>query len=157
MADNIRDFVVVKVYVYGLENPDLESDLEVSSTPNAAVSLGEAHGNSIDLTIKGKKQGVAMVTVNFGEFSATINVTVLKNFVSGIESVEAAEALVIKAANGQISAEGANAIYVYSVNGKLVGKTSGAAFSTSGLTSGLYIVKATDKAGHKATAKFVIK
>lgn len=149
--------VVVKVYVYGLENPDLESDLEVSSTPNAAVSLGEAHGNSIDLTIKGKKQGVAMVIVNFGEFSATINVTVLKNFVSGIESVEAAEALVIKAANGQISAEGANAIYVYSVNGKLVGKTSGAAFSTSGLTSGLYIVKATDKAGHKATAKFVIK
>ena len=149
--------VVVKVYVYGLENPDLESDLEVSSTPNAAVSLGEAHGNSIDLTIKGKKQGVAMVTVNFGEFSATINVTVLKNFVSGIESVEAAEALVIKAANGQISAEGANAIYVYSVNGKLVGKTSGAAFSTSGLTSGLYIVKATDMAGHKATAKFVIK
>ena len=149
--------VVVKVSVYGLENPDLESDLEVSSTPNAAVSLGEAHGNTIDLVIKGKKQGIAMVTVNFGEFSATINVTVLKNFVSGIESVEAAEALVIKAANGQISAEGANAIYVYSVNGKLVGKTSGAAFSTSGLTSGLYIVKATDKAGHKATAKFVIK
>lgn len=148
---------VVKVSVYGLENPDLESDLEVSSTPNAAVSLGETHGNSIDLIIKGKKQGAAVVTVNFGEFSATIYVTVLKNFVSGIESVEAAEALVIKAANGQISAEGANAIWVYSVNGKLVGKTSGAAFSTSGLTSGLYIVKATDKAGHKATAKFVIK
>lgn len=149
---------VVKVSVYGLENPDLESDLEVvSSTPNAAVSLGETHGNSIDLIIKGKKQGGAVVTVNFGEFSATIHVTVLKNFVSGIESVEAAEALVIKAADGQISAEGANAIWVYSVNGKLVGKTSGAAFSTSGLTSGLYIVKATDKAGHKATAKFVIK
>lgn len=149
--------VVVQVSVYGLENPDLESDLEVSSTPNAAVSLGETHGNSIDLIIKGKKQGGAVVTVNFGEFSATIHVTVLKNFVSGIESVEAAEALVIKAADGQISAEGANAIWVYSVNGKLVGKTSGAAFSTSGLTSGLYIVKATDKAGHKATAKFVIK
>ena len=149
--------VVVKATVYGLENPDLESDLEVSSTPNAAVSFGEAHGNSIDLIIKGKKQGIATVTVNFGEFSATIHVTVLKNFVSGIESVEAAEALVIKAADGQISAEGANAIWVYSVNGKLVGKTSGAAFSTSGLTSGLYIVKATDKAGHKATAKFVIK
>lgn len=148
---------VVKVSVYGLENPDLESDLEVSSTPNAAVSLGETHGNSIDLIIKGKKQGAAVVTVNFGEFSATIYVTVLKNFVSGIESVEAAEVLVIKAADGQISAEGANAIWVYSVNGKLVGKTSGAAFSTSGLTSGLYIVKATDKAGHKATAKFVIK
>lgn len=149
---------VVKVSVYGLENPDLESDLEVvSSTPDAAVSLGETHGNSIDLIIKGKKQGAAVVTVNFGEFSATIHVTVLKNFVSGIESVEAAEALVIKAADGQISAEGANAIWVYSVNGKLVGKTSGAAFSTSGLTSGLYIVKATDKAGHKATAKFVIK
>lgn len=148
---------VVKVSVYGLENLDLESDLEVSSTPNAAVSLGETHGNSIDLIIKGKKQGAAVVTVNFGEFSATIHVTVLKNFVSGIESVEAAEALVIKAADGQISAEGANAIWVYSVNGKLVGKTSGAAFSTSGLTSGLYIVKATDKAGHKATAKFVIK
>lgn len=148
---------VVKVSVYGLENPDLGSDLEVSSTPNAAVSLGETHGNSIDLIIKGKKQGAAVVTVNFGEFSATIHVTVLKNFVSGIESVEAAEALVIKAADGQISAEGANAIWVYSVNGKLVGKTSGAAFSTSGLTSGLYIVKATDKAGHKATAKFVIK
>ena len=49
---------VVKVSVYGLENPDLESDLEVvSSTPNAAVSLGETHGNSIDLIIKGKKQG----------------------------------------------------------------------------------------------------
>lgn len=149
--------VVVKATVYGLENPDLESDLEVSSTPNAAVSFGEAHGNSIDLIIKGKKQGIATVTVNFGEFSATINVTVLKNYVSGIESVEDAEALVIKAADGQISAEGANAIWVYSVNGKLVGKTSGAAFSTSGLTSGLYIVKATDKAGHKATAKFVIK
>lgn len=149
--------VVVKATVYGLENPDLESDLEVSSTPNAAVSFGEAHGNSIDLIIKGKNQGVATVTVNFGEFSATINVTVLKNYVSGIESVEDAEALVIKAADGQISAEGANAIWVYSVNGKLVGKTSGAAFSTSGLTSGLYIVKATDKAGHKATAKFVIK
>lgn len=149
--------VVVKATVYGLENPDLESDLEVSSTPNAAVSFGEAHGNSIYLIIKGKKQGIATVTVNFGEFSATINVTVLKNYISGIESVEDAEALVIKAADGQISAEGANAIWVYSVNGKLVGKTSGAAFSTSGLTSGLYIVKATDKAGHKATAKFVIK
>lgn len=149
--------VVVKATVYGLENPDLEDDVEVSSTPNATVSLGEAHGNSIDLIIKGKKQGSATVTVNFGEFSATINVIVLKNYVSGIESVEDAEALVIKAADGQISAEGANAIWVYSVNGKLVGKTSGAAFSTSGLTSGLYIVKATDKAGHKATAKFVIK
>ncbi len=149
--------VVVKATVYGLENPDLESDLNVSSTPNAAVSLGEAHGNSIDLVIKGKNQGVAVVTVNFGEFSATINVTVLKNYVSGIESVEAAEALVIKAADGQISAEGAQAIYVYSVNGKLVGKTSGASFSTAGLTSGLYIAKATDKAGHKAVAKFVIK
>lgn len=149
---------VVKVSVYGMENADLESDLDVSTSKgNAIVTLGEAHGNTIDLVIKGKKQGIDVVTVKFGEFSATINVTIFKNFVSGIENVEDAEALVIKAANGQISAEGANAIYVYSVNGKLVGKTSGAAFSTSGLTSGLYIVKATDKAGHKATAKFVIK
>ena len=149
--------VVVQVSVYGMENPDLESDLEVTSKGNATASVGEAHGNSIDLVIKGKKTGVGTVTVSFGEFSATINVTVLKNYVSGIENVEGAAALVIKAADAQISAEGANAIYVYSVNGKLVGKTSGAAFSTAGLTSGLYIVKATDKAGHKATAKFVIK
>ena len=149
---------VVKVSVYGMENADLESDLDVStSKDNAIVTFGEAHGNTIDLVIKGKKQGIDVVTVKFGEFSATINVTIFKNFVSGIENVEDAEALVIKAADGQISAEGANAIWVYSVNGKLVGKTSGAAFSTSGLTSGLYIVKATDKAGHKATAKFVIK
>lgn len=149
---------VVKVSVYGMENPDLESDLEVStSKDNAIATLGKAHGNTIDLVIKGKKQGIDVVTVKFGEFSATINVTIFKNFVSGIENVEDAEALVIKAADGQISAEGADAIWVYSVNGKLVGKTSGAAFSTSGLTSGLYIVKATDKAGHKATAKFVIK
>ena len=149
--------VVVQVSVYGMENPDLESDLEVTPEGYATASLGEAHGNSIDLVIKGKKTGVGVVTVRFGEFSATINVTVLKNYVSGIENVEGAAALVIKAADAQISAEGANAIYVYSVNGKLVGKTSGAAFSTAGLTSGLYIVKATDKAGHKATAKFVIK
>lgn len=149
---------VVKVSVYGMENADLESDLDVSTKSyNAIVTFGEAHGNTIDLVIKGKKQGIDVVTVKFGEFSATINVTIFKNFVSGIENVEDAEALVIKAADGQISAEGANAIWVYSVNGKLVGKTSGAAFSTSGLTSGLYIVKATDKAGHKATAKFVIK
>lgn len=149
---------VVKVSVYGMENPDLESELNFSASKgNAIVTLGEAHGNTIDLVIKGKKQGIDVVTVKFGEFSATINVTIFKNFVSGIENVEDAEALVIKAADGQISAEGANAIWVYSVNGKLVGKTSGAAFSTSGLTSGLYIVKATDKAGHKATAKFVIK
>lgn len=149
---------VVKVSVYGMENADLESDLDVStSKDNAIVTFGEAHGNTIDLVIKGKKQGVDVVTVKFGGFSATINVTIFKNFVSGIENVEDAEALVIKAADGQISAEGANAIWVYSVNGKLVGKTSGAAFSTSALTSGLYIVKATDKAGHKATAKFVIK
>ena len=149
---------VVKVSVYGMENADLESDLDVStSKDNAIVTFGEAHGNTIDLVIKGKKQGIDVVTVKFGEFSATINVTIFKNFVSGIENVEDAEALVIKAADGQISAEGANAIWVYSVNGKLVGKTSGAAFSTSGLTSGLYIVKATDRAGHKATAKFVIK
>lgn len=149
---------VVKVSVYGMENPDLEDELDFSASKgNAIVSLGEAHGNTIDLVIKGKKQGIDVVTVKFGEFSATINVTIFKNFVSGIENVEDAEALVIKAADGQISAEGANAIWVYSVNGKLVGKTSGAAFSTSGLTSGLYIVKATDKAGHKATAKFVIK
>ena len=149
---------VVKVSVYGMENPDLEDELDFSASKgNAIVSLGEAHGNTIDLVIKGKKQGIDVVTVSLGEFSATINVTIFKNFVSGIENVEDAEALVIKAADGQISAEGANAILVYSVNGKLVGKTSGAAFSTSGLTSGLYIVKATDKAGHKATAKFVIK
>lgn len=149
---------VVKVSVYGMENADLESDLDVSTKGNnAIVTFGEAHGNTIDLVIKGKKQGIDVVTVKFGEFSATINVTIFKNFVSGIENVEDAEALVIKAADGQISAEGANVIWVYSVNGKLVGKTSGAAFSTSGLTSGLYIVKATDKAGHKATAKFVIK
>lgn len=149
---------VVKVSVYGMENPDLESELNFSASKgNAIVTLGEAHGNTIDLVIKGKKQGIDVVTVKFGEFSATINVTIFKNFVSGIENVEDAEALVIKAADCQISAEGANAIWVYSVNGKLVGKTSGAAFSTSGLTSGLYIVKATDKAGHKATAKFVIK
>ena len=149
--------VVVQVSVYGMENADLESDLEVSATGNATATLGEAHGNSIDLVIKGTKTGIGEVTVSFGEFSATINVTVLKNYVSGIENVEDAAALVIKAADAQISAEGADAIYVYSVNGKLVGKTSGAAFSTAGLTSGLYIVKATDKAGHKATAKFVIK
>ena len=149
---------VVKVSVYGMENADLESDLDVSTkSNNAIVTFGEAHGNTIDLVIKGKKQGIDVVTVKLGEFSATINVAIFKNFVSGIENVEDAEALVIKAADGQISAEGANAIWVYSVNGKLVGKTSGAAFSTSGLTSGLYIVKATDKAGHKATAKFVIK
>ena len=149
---------VVKVSVYGMENADLESDLDVSiKGNNAIVTFGEAHGNTIDLVIKGKKQGIDVVTVSLGEFSATINVTIFKNFVSGIENVEDAEALVIKAADGQISAEGANAIWVYSVNGKLVGKTSGAAFSTSGLTSGLYIVKATDKAGHKAIAKFVIK
>lgn len=149
---------VVKVSVYGMENADLESDLDVSTKGNnAIVTFGAAHGNTIDLVIKGKKQGIDVVTVSLGEFSATINVTIFKNFVSGIENVEDAEALVIKAADGQISAEGANAIWVYSVNGKLVGKTSGAAFSTSGLTSGLYIVKATDKAGHKATAKFVIK
>ena len=149
--------VVVQVSVYGMENPDLEDELGVSAIGNATASLGEAHGNSIDLVIKGTKMGIGAVTVSYGEFSATINVTVLKNYVSGIENVEGAAALVIKAADAQISAEGANAIYVYSVNGKLVGKTSGAAFSTAGLTSGLYIVKATDKAGHKATAKFVIK
>ena len=157
VGTNDEGAVVVQVSVYGMENPDLESDLEVSATGNATATLGEAHGNSIDLVIKGTKTGIGEVTVSFGEFSATINVTVLKNYVSGIENVEDAAALVIKAADAQISAEGADAIYVYSVNGKLVGKTSGAAFSTAGLTSGLYIVKATDKAGHKATAKFVIK
>lgn len=157
VGTNDEGAVVVQVSVYGMENADLESDLEVSATGNATATLGEAHGNSIDLVIKGTKTGIGEVTVSFGEFSATINVTVLKNYVSGIENVEDAAALVIKAADAQISAEGADAIYVYSVNGKLVGKTSGAAFSTAGLTSGLYIVKATDKAGHKATAKFVIK
>ena len=55
--------VVVQVSVYGMENADLESDLEVSATGNATATLGEAHGNSIDLVIKGTKTGIGEVTV----------------------------------------------------------------------------------------------
>ncbi len=149
---------VVTVSVYGVDNIDLASDLDVTaSNSNATVEMGEADDNTITLTIKGQKQGLSMVTVSYGELSTQITVTVLKDYVNAIDEALAADAFAIKAEAGEVKADGADNILVYSISGQLVGKTDGAAFSTSSLAGGVYVAKATDKAGHKATLKFVVK
>ncbi len=148
---------VVKVSVYGAKDIDLESELNVAvSNGNATVELGEADDNTIEMTIKGQKQGLATVTVSYGELSSVIYVTVFKDYVNGIEET-GATAFDVKVAEGQIKAEGANSILVYNVNGQLVGKTNGAAYSTATLASGIYVAKATDNEGHTATVKFAVK
>ena len=150
--------VTVKVSVYGDDNADLESDLDITpSNKNVSVSMGKSEGNTIELNIKGLKQGLSVVTVKYGDLTATINVTVISGYTSDIEGIDNAEALVIKAKDGKIAAEGADAISVYSLNGQLVAKVAANELSTSGLTSGLYIVKAADNNGHKAAAKVMIK
>ncbi len=149
---------VITVSVYGVDDVDLESDLDVSvKGKNATVELGKAEGNTIQLTVKGLQQGLDMVTITYGDLSATVTVTVLKDYINGIEEAPAADTFAIKAEYGEVKAEGATSILVYGINGQLVGKTDGAAFSTTSLAGGVYVAKATDKAGNKATLKFVVK
>ena len=147
----------VTVKVYGMDDVDLESDLEVkASNSNASVSVGQAEGNAITLIIKGVKQGLSSVAISYGNLSANIAVTVLNNYVSGIDNVETTE-FAVNANQGEISAEGAKSIEVYNLGGQLVGKTNGAAFSTSKLVKGVYVAKAISQAGKTATLKFVVK
>ena len=156
VGTNEDGYATVKVSVYGVDNIDLESDLDVKTqNSNASVSLGQADGNTIELTIKGLKRGLSTVTVSYGELSATIAVTVLNNY-TGIENVESTD-FVINTKQGEISAEGAKSIAVYSLNGQLVGMTQGTAFSTRSLVKGVYVAKATSISGQTATLKFVVK
>ncbi len=149
---------VITVSVYGVDDIDLESDLDVSvSNKNATVVMGKADGNTIQLTIKGQQTGFSTITIGYGELSTQVLVTVLKGYVSGIDEAPAADAFAVKIANGEVSAEGASSILVYSIDGQLVGETDGAAFSTSSLVSGVYVAKATAKDGQKSTVKFVVK
>ena len=149
---------VITVSVYGVDNIDLESDLDVTvNNKNATVELGKADGNTIQLTIKGQTQGFSTLTIAYGDLKAQVMVTVLKNYVSGIDEAPVADAFTIKADAGELKAEGADRILVYGISGQLVGKTDGASFSTLSLAGGVYVAKATDKAGNKATLKFVVK
>ena len=149
---------VVTVSVYGVDDVDLASDLDVKVlNSNVTVEMGEADGNSITLIIKGNKTGLSSIDVSYGELSSTIIVTVLNDYVNGIDEASAADAFSVKAEGGEVKAEGASSILVYSVNGQLVGKANGESYATSSLTKGIYVAKATDNEGHTATVKFAVK
>ncbi len=150
--------VIVTVSVYGVDDIDLESDLNVTVlNNNVTVEMGEADDNSIQLIIKGKKQGLSSITVSYGELSADITVIVLKDYVSAIDEASANETFSVKAENGEVKAEGASSIIVCGINGKIVGKTNGETFSTASLNSGIYVAKAVDQKGNTATVKFAVK
>ncbi len=149
---------VVKVSVYGVDDIDLESDLDVKvNNSNASVVMGKAEGNTIQLTIKGLHTGMSTLSIGYGNLTSQVMITVLKDYVTGIDEAPAADAFAVKLANGVISAEDASSILVYSIDGHLVGKTDGTAFSTSSLVGGVYVAKATAKDGKKSTVKFVVK
>ncbi len=55
--------------------------------------------------------------------------------------------------DGNIVADGASRISVYNINGQLAADNAGSTMSTSGMSKGVYVIVATDTAGHTATSK----
>lgn len=145
----------ITVVVYGIDDA---SEIEATSlSPKIAeVSIEDIQDNVVTLKIHALRQGIANIDITYGDLSTSCMVTVLKEIVDGIESVEAGD-FHVSVVGGYIAAEGAKAIEVYSVGGSLVAKSNGAAISTAQLASGIYVVTASDQAGRKSTAKFVVK
>lgn len=144
-----------KVTVYGVDNAD-EVDAISLNNAVAEVALDKVEGNVAIFKVTGKNVGVTAINVTYGDLDASCSVMVLKNVVNGIETIENDD-FAVRVADGIISAEGAKSIDVYAVGGQLVAKSNGSAISTAQMAKGIYVVKATDKAGHKSTAKFVVK
>lgn len=145
----------LQVVVYGVDDAE---DIDVVSDKPGIVeaSIESIEGNVVTINIKALKQGVANINVTYGDFSTSCMITVLQQAVNGIDNVEVGN-FKVNVSNGLISAENAKAIQVYSVGGQLVAKSNGTAISTTTFNKGIYVVKATDNAGHKSTAKFVVK
>ena len=141
--------------IYGVDDA---SDIDVvsSSTKVAEVTLDKTEGNVATIKVTAKKVGQAKINITYGSLTATCAITIMNNFINGVEDTEAGS-FKVSVANGLISAENAAAIRVYSLDGTLAAQSDGSAISTAALAEGVYVVTATDKAGRQSTSKFAIK
>ncbi len=137
--------------VYGAD----ASAIEVESDNRSAVTVEvtTTKDGAATILIKAHSDGVAHVTVTAGDLSAVCTVTV-DHVATGIGDAETAAKPVIAVDGNAISAQGATALTVYTIDGHKIAQSAGTACT---LTKGIYVVKASDAAGHTATAKVVVK
>lgn len=150
LMDN-GDTQTIVATVYGVD----ASAIEVSSDNRsvATVEVTTTKDGAATILIKAHNDGVANITVTAGELGAECVVTV-DHVATGIGDTEAIAKPVITVDGNAISAQGATALTVYTIDGHKIAQSAGTACT---LTKGIYVVKASDAAGHTATAKVAVK
>lgn len=113
-------------------------------------------GNTATATVSCISEGTVDITASIDGLSATCTINVTS--ASGINDVIGQNSeLKIYSANGNIYASGATNIEVYSINGVKVAKANSDIVEVGTVSTGIYIVVATDAAGNRATEKIIVK
>lgn len=133
------------------------SMIDVVSSDNsvAEAEIVEEGDNSITIEVKCKKTGTATITATVGTLTATCLINGVTTAIDGITADGNGPAITFR--DGNIVADGASRISVYNINGQLAADNAGSTMSTSGMSKGVYVIVATDTAGHTATSKIVLK
>ena len=127
-----------------VDTPDV---VEVSTEKND-------EDGSLEVTVKALQAGTATITATYGSYTAKCVVTVKAD--ASVNTIAAdSSKLTINYADGIVTAAGAARIDVYSLMGAL--QASANAESLSIDAKGLYVVVATDAAGHRTVKKIIAK
>lgn len=110
--------------------------------------------DTIILKVSAKKAGTTTITASADGQSVECLVTVGTD---GIATVTTNSSLTISQTAANIVANGAKSIAVYSVGGQRIAASTGNSVSKTKMGKGVYIVVATDNAGHSKTSKIVVK
>ncbi len=124
------------------------SDNEQAADFNYEMGLGDG---CITFGIALKAEGTANLTISYNGMAAVLKVTV--NKVSGIKDVTIESAITYS--SGIITAAG-QTIEVYDIQGRKVSAGTDTV-ATAGLTTGIYVVRATDSAGRTSVIKINVR
>ena len=153
---NVEEGTSTDIYVevFGADASTAEATSADPTIASVEVLPGDDDNTAV-IKVTGNKEGQTVVTAKAGSLSVSCTVTVSPS--TGLNDVETVSSLSIKVENGSVKAAGAATMSVFDINGQKVAGAKGDAVSTSSLHSGVYVVTATDNAGHTATGKILIK
>lgn len=145
--------MTVTVYGGSVENLEVySSDPTVATVEITNISEDE---NTATVTVTMLAAGSATITASIDGQTATCNVI---DSTTGINSAVAdGTALTISVDGSNIKANGATSLTVYGVSGQVATSVNDDSVSLNTLSSGIYVVVATDANGNTATAKIVVR
>lgn len=130
--------------------------IAVADPTVATAEISSVSGSVAVITITALNEGTTTLTLSDGSLTSTATLTVKPATASAI-TAPASASFTLQFNGRSIVANAARSIEVYSIDGQRVAQSATSSLSLGSLSRGVYIVRATDAAGHSATRKIVVE